>query len=90
MEGAEHLEHIAKLKYVTTDQAGSRIATSQPKIVTRAGMYEFVRDNPDQAYAISQADNVFAFLEHVNGHVQYVRTAPDSTTKDNLLSLPRF
>ena len=35
--------------------------------------------------------DTYAFLEAVdNGHVQYVKTTPDSTRADNLLSLPRF
>lgn len=90
MEGPEHLEHIAKLRWVQTDKAGSRIALSAPKDYTRKEMYDFVKDHPKQAYAISGTDNTYAYLEAVDGHVQYVKTTPDSTKKDNLLSLRRF
>ena len=90
MEGSEHLEHIAKLRWAETSRAGER-GGSNPQDWTRAQMYAFVRDNPEQAYAISRNDDTYAFLVAVDGeHVQYVRTLPDSTTSDNLLSLPTF
>jgi hypothetical protein len=54
-------------------------------------MHMFAKDNPERAYAISRNDDEYALLNPVDaGHVQYVRTAPDSTKSDNLLSLPRF
>jgi hypothetical protein len=85
-----HLEHIAKLRYAEASKAGER-ATANPKDVDRAEMYTFVKNNREQAYAISRNDDRYAFLEAVdNGHVQYVKTEPDSTKSDNLLSLPRF
>jgi hypothetical protein len=89
VDGSSHLEHIAKLKWAEASQAGQR-ATANPQIATRAEMYNFVKDNPKQAYAISTNDDEYAFLEPVNAHVQYVKTVPDSTKSDNLLSLPRF
>jgi len=88
-EGYNHLEHIVKLKWVEADRPGSP-AKTQPKIATRKEMYDFVKDNPEQVFAISQNDNKWAYLEAVNAHVQYVKTMPDSTKSDNLLSLPRF
>lgn len=87
--GYNHLEHITKLKWVEVDKPGGSGKT-QPKIATRTEMYDFVRDNPRQAFAISQNDNKWAYLEAVDAHVQYVKTLPDSTKADNLLSLPRF
>jgi uncharacterized protein (DUF2461 family) len=89
MEGPEHVQHIAKLRWVEVDVIGGA-AKTQPKESTRAAMYQFVKDNPDTAFAISQNDKTFAYLEPVEAHVHYVRTAPDSTKSDNLLSLPRF
>jgi hypothetical protein len=83
------LEHIANLRYAQASKAGE-YANANPQDATRAEMYKFVRDNPKQAYAISQNDNTYAFLEAVNGTVQYVKTIPDSTKSDNLLSLPRY
>lgn len=88
-EGRNHLEHISKLKWVETDKPG-HAAKTEAKIATRKEMYDFVKDNPKQAFAISQNDNKYAYLEAVNAHVQYVKTLPDSTKADNLLSLPRF
>lgn len=88
--GSNNLEHIAKLRYSITTQAGQRGGSGiyEP---TRQQMYDFVKDNSKQAYAISRNDDKYAFLEAVdNGHVQYVRTMPDSTKADNLMSLPRF
>ena len=90
MEGPEHLQHIAILRWVETASAGSKVALGKPTDETRADMYKFVKEHPKQAYAISQNDNKFAFLEAVNASVQYVKTLPDSTKADNLLTLPRF
>lgn len=91
VSGSNHLEHIAKLRWVETSQAGERAGNQAVYESTRAQMYTFVKDNPEKAYAISLNDDTYAFLEAVdNGHVQYVKTIPDSTKGDNLLSLPRF
>ena len=88
---SNHLEHITRLKWVETARAGERASGQTPQESTRAQMYAFVKDNKDQAYAISRNDDVYVFLEAVNGaHVQYVKTEPDSTRLDNLLSLDRF
>lgn len=85
-----NLEHISRLRYSITSQAGQRDGSGIYE-TTRQQMYDFVKDNPKQAYAISRNDYRYAFLEAVdNGHVQYVRTIPDSTKSDNLMSLPRF
>lgn len=89
VEGSSHLEHIAKLRWAQASKAGERASTN-PKEWTRAEMYAYVKDNPEQAYAISRNDDTYAFLEAVNAHVQYVKTIPDSTRTDNLLSLPRY
>jgi hypothetical protein len=90
VEGSNHLEHISILRWSLTSNAGERDVTN-PKETDRAEMYAFVKNNKDQAYAISSNDDKYAFLEAVdNGHVQYVKTLPDSTKNDNLLSLPRF
>lgn len=90
MEGGEHLQHIAKLKWVEVDAPGGPAKTA-PGISTRAEMYKFVKDHPRQAFAISSNDKRYAYLEPVNGqYVQYVKTMPDSTKADNLLSLPTF
>lgn len=89
MSGADHLEHITHLKWVETDRAGAP-ANTAPKIATRAEMYEFVKKNPKVTFAMNRARTTFAYLEAVNAHVQYVKTLPDATTSDNLLSLPRF
>lgn len=89
MSGPDHLEHITHLKWVETDKPGASAATD-PKIATRAKMYEFVAKNPKIAFAMNRTRTTYAYLEAVNSHVQYVKTLPDATTSDNLLSLPRF
>jgi hypothetical protein len=53
-------------------------------------MVDFVRSNPGEAFALSVSDNAYALLEAVNAQPPYVKTQPDSTTRDNLLSLPRY
>ena len=88
--GSSYLDHISKLRWSETSRAGERTATNS-QVSTRAEMYEFVKDNKEKAYAISKNDDTYAFLEAVdNGHVKYVKTKPDSTKSDNLLSLDRF
>lgn len=89
ISGSNHLEHIAKFRWAQVSQAGER-SEANPQEASRAEMYTFVKSNPNQAYAISKNDDKYAFLEAVNAHVQYVKTLPDSTKNDNLLSLPRF
>lgn len=87
---SSNLEHISGLRYSITDRAGQRGGDGIYEI-TRQQMYDFVKLYPKQSYAISRNDDEYAFLEAVdNGHVQYVKTMPDSTKSDNLLSLPRF
>jgi Protein of unknown function (DUF3892) len=89
VDGSNHLEHIGKLRWIKADEAGQH-TTGNSQEAMRAEMYKFVKENPKQAYAISQNDNTYAFLEAVNAHVQYVKTTPDSTRSDNLLSLSRY
>jgi len=85
-----HLEHITKLRWSETSTVGARGGQGNYES-TREQMYDFVNTNSKQAYAISRNDDKYAFLEAVEGaHVHYVRTLPDSTKSDNLLSLPRF
>jgi hypothetical protein len=91
VSGSDHLEHIAKLRWVETSSAGERAGNQTVYESTRFQMYEFAKKNREQAYAISRNGDTYAFLVAVdNGHVQYVRTEPDSTRADNLLSLPQF
>lgn len=88
--GSTNMQHITKLKWIETTAVGIH-GSGGTNIATRLEMYDFVKDNPGQAYAISRNDNQWAYLEAVdNGHTKYVRTMPDSTKSDNLLSLPRF
>jgi hypothetical protein len=85
-----HLEHIEALKWVEVRLIGGP-AVSSPSSSSRAEMYDFVVKHPSQAFASSANDGSHAYLTGVdNGHVRYVKTKPDSTTTDNLLSLPRY
>lgn len=90
MEGGEHLQHIAKLRWV--ESAGPSFPDEDGLIdSTREQMYNFLKHNGGQAFAISTNDNTYAYLEPVEGqYVYYVKTLPDSTKSDNLLSLPTF
>jgi len=88
-EGYNHLQHINKLRWVKVNKPGDP-ATTQPKDNTRAEMYDFVKKNPNVAFAISRNDRKWAYLDAVDEPAHYVKTKPDSTKSDNLLSLPRF
>jgi hypothetical protein len=89
MEGGENLEHIAKLRWY--ESAGpNEPDTSDLMVSTREQMYTFVK-NGGAGFAVSRNSNTYAYLEAVQGqHVNYVKTRPDSTKTDNLLSLPEF
>jgi len=89
LEGGEHLQHIAKLRWAESDGPNSpdKVGLTDS---TREQMYTFVK-NGGHAFAVSTNDNTYAYLEAVEGqHVNYVKTLPDSTKSDNLLSLRRF
>jgi uncharacterized protein DUF3892 len=89
MVGSDHLEHIAELRWVESDGPNKPDKTG-PVDSTREQMYSFLIGG-GQGFAISRNDNRYAYLEPVNGqYVHYVKTLPDSTKTDNLLSLPRF
>lgn len=86
--GTESLEHIESLRWY--ESAGPNSAdTGQLMQTTRQGMYNFVKDN-GEAFALNKAKTKYSMLMAVNDHVQYVKTTPDETTSDNLLSLPRY
>ena len=86
--GTENLEHIESLRWY--ESAGPNSAdTGQLMQTTRQGMYDFVK-NGGHAFALNKAKTEYSYLIAVNAHVQYVKTKPDATTSDNLLSLPRY
>lgn len=89
--GLVGLKHIAELKWVETASAGDAAENTAASVWSRAEFYKFVKEHPRVAYALNSTGTQYAFLEAVDdGHVQYVKTVPDSTTSDNLLSLPRY
>lgn len=85
--GTETLEHIETLRWYESDGPNSPDTGSLMES-TRQQMYDFV-DNGGDAFAVSRDKTEYSMLIAVNSHVQYVKTAPDATTSDNLLSLPR-
>jgi hypothetical protein len=87
--GTEHLEHIESLRWFET--AGpNEPDTGSVQQSSRQEMYNFVNGG-GKAYAVNQAKTHHAYLAAVNGaRVQYVKTVPDGTKSDNLLSLPRY
>ena len=92
--GGEHLEHIESLHWYET--AGPNAPDTGPLMRSpREEMYEHVKnsrmDGLEGAYALNKAKTHHAFLMDVKGaHVNYVKTVPDNTKSDNLLSLPRY
>jgi len=64
-------------------------ATGERGKCTRVEMYEFIKNKNGSAYVTDPRDNSKVYLEAlvtVNG-TQYVRTIPNDTGRDNLLSL---
>jgi hypothetical protein len=73
-----HEQHITHFKLDTNN------------VMEKIAMILYVQMSPDTFY--TNEDNRTAYLEiatSANG-TRYVKTKPDSTTKNNLLSLPRF
>jgi hypothetical protein len=87
--GSEHLQHIEDLRWVSVYEPGGSV-TGASKTSTRAQMVTYVRSNPGDAFAMNAAGTHLARLEVVEAQPPYVKTAPDTTKSDNLLSLPRF
>lgn len=89
LEGPEHVQHIASLRWYETAGPNSP-DTGTLQQSTRQEMYNFVHGG-GEAYALNRAKTHYAMLEAVNApNVQYVKTIPDGTTSDNLLSLDRY
>jgi hypothetical protein len=87
--GAESLEHIESLRWYEAKSPSSP-DTGALQQSPRQEMYNFVHGK-GEAFALNSAKTHYAMLEDVNGaHVQYVKTKPDTTKSDNLLSLPRY
>ena len=89
MVGSEHLQHIESLRWVQVDQPGGPATTAEAQSL-RADMVDFLRSNPEQVFALNAAGTQYAFLEVVEAQPPYVKTVPDATKTDNLLSLPRY
>lgn len=56
---------------------------------TRERMYQFIKEGNK---AFVRVEDFIAYLEATENHLgtKYIRTIPDETKVDNLLSLPRF
>lgn len=89
LEGTEHLEHIASLRWHETASPSSP-DIGQLMQSKRQQMYDFIKGG-GQGYALNQAKTQYAMLQAADGpRVQYVKTKPDQYKSDNLLSLPRY
>ncbi|NTX16504.1 DUF3892 domain-containing protein [Myxococcus sp. CA051A] len=78
LEGGRRLEHIALVRW----REGLMTGTS-----TRQQMVEWIDDGGD---ARVQALPVEARVEVVNARPPYLRSVPNGSRFDNLLSLPEF
>lgn len=87
--GSITTRHIESLRWVQVATPGGP-AQSAVTQSTREQMVDFVRQSPEQAFALNAAGTEYSYLVAVNGNPPYVRTAPDDTPSDNLLALPRY
>lgn len=64
--------------------------TRRTGIVSRLDMYNFIKKEGGQAYVVDKFDNSKAYLEALinAAGTKFVRTMPNDTGRDNLLSLP--
>jgi hypothetical protein len=75
----EHHHHITQVKW----HDGATLT-----IVSRNKVVEAI-ENDDEVIVRKDGTQVAVTIEIVGG-VKYIKTTPDHTKKDNLLSLPRF
>lgn len=73
--------HIVRVKWLNPD-------TGKSGDTSRTGMADWI-DEGGNAYVQVGSDSSKVITYRLNG-VKYLRTTPDNTTRDNLLSLPRF
>lgn len=80
--GGTSVEHITDVKWLNTSNNVTTQSTVAQVVAWLKQGYQFhvVRDgyNITVTYSVSSLGR------------EYIKTRPDSTTKDNLLSLPRF
>lgn len=76
-----HESHITEVKWYNPKSGVNGTSTV-------AGMVQFLRDNNGLAYTCDGSR--IARVEWVAAPSPYIRSAPDRSTTDNLLSLPRF
>jgi hypothetical protein len=76
-------ERITKIGYYES--------SFKPKvIITVDEAIERIKVNPEEFYVKTGTDKAFVKVEKpTDGRKPYIRTIPDSTKKDNLLSLPQ-
>jgi len=75
-KGGDHVEHIT---YLGT-------ATSR---YTKRGIIRRIEDDGKQYYTEADGERAYLKVAKTAGGAKYVHTKPDSTKKDNLLSLPK-
>jgi hypothetical protein len=81
MEGGNGHEHIGQVKWTNTN-TGAKGETS------RAGMVDYVRQNPNQTFVHNGTTLVPVGVVEVTP--PYIRTYADGVWNDNLLALPRY
>lgn len=57
---------------------------------TKSQMVAYVSMSPGSYYTSADGKRAEVIVAQSENNVPYVKTKPDSTTKNNLLSLPRF
>ncbi|MFP2961017.1 DUF3892 domain-containing protein [Myxococcus sp. 1LA] len=80
LSGGERLEHITHLKWVNRATGGSESST-------RATIVAWIDQGIDVRVQVGRSESK---VEVVRANPPYLRSSPNNTTADNLLSLPRF
>jgi len=55
--------------------------------ITREQCYDYIQKG-EKFHVVVGRNDVTVIAYQINGHGKYIRTTPDATKKDNLLSLP--
>ena len=77
-------------EYTSTTEKITHIKLSDGVVETIAQAVEYIDDNHVYYYVNSYGNTTEVETVHPLGRAPYIRTKANSTTTDNLLSLPRF
>lgn len=87
---AYQITHIRMSQSTTSTEHITRVKLADGTEETREQVVKYIDQNMEYFYTKSSGYKAIVESVHPSGRPAYIRTKGDSTTADNLLSLPRF